>query len=142
MQGFLEDYDVGRVEGRYVNGALPVLPFADAVFDLALCSHLLFLYSSQLGKPFHLAAVREMCRVAAEVRVFPLLALGGKRSPYVDHCTEDLRGLGFDVVVQSVSYEFQRGGDQMMRIRTAGTERPRGAMHQLLDPISHQGRFE
>ena len=52
MQDFLEDYDRGRMEGRYVNAALPVLPFADASFDLALCSHFLFLYSSQLGKTF------------------------------------------------------------------------------------------
>ena len=34
MQDFLEDYDRGRVEGRYVNAALPDLPFADAAFDL------------------------------------------------------------------------------------------------------------
>ncbi len=101
-----------------MNAALPVLPFADASFDLALCSHFLFLYSSQLGKRFHVSAVREMCRVAAEVRVFPLLALGGSRSPHVDHCADDLRGSGFDVVIQGVPYEFQRGGDQMMRIRT------------------------
>lgn len=33
-------------------------------FDLAPCSHLLFLYSVQLGDAFHRAAVLEMCRVA------------------------------------------------------------------------------
>ena len=41
----------------------------------------LFLYTSQLGEAFHRSAIREMCRVAAEIRIFPLLALGGRRSP-------------------------------------------------------------
>src|SRR5262245_9005978 len=50
MNGFLEDYTTGRAEGRYVDAALPTLPFGDASFDLALCSHLLFLYSTQLGE--------------------------------------------------------------------------------------------
>ncbi len=49
METFLDDYEAGKVEGRYVNG-LPVLPFVDDAFDLAMCSHLLFLYTMQLGE--------------------------------------------------------------------------------------------
>jgi hypothetical protein len=77
MQAFLDDFERGAKEGRYVDAELPTLPFADRSFDLALCSHLLFLYSRQLDGPFHQAAVAELCRVAAEVRIFPLVALGG-----------------------------------------------------------------
>ena len=66
--------------------ACPSLPFADGSFDLALCSHLLFLYSAQFDEAFHRASIREMCRVAAEVRIFPLLALDGSRSPFVEAC--------------------------------------------------------
>ena len=36
---------------------LPNLPFSDASFDLALCSHLLVLYSVQLGGAFHHDAI-------------------------------------------------------------------------------------
>ena len=55
MQAFLEDYPEGRPQGRYVEAELPTLPFADRSFDLALCSHLLFLYSRQLTKvPYEL----------------------------------------------------------------------------------------
>ena len=43
-----------------------------------------FLYSEQFSEDFHLAALHDMCRVAKEVRVFPLLALDGERSSYVD----------------------------------------------------------
>jgi hypothetical protein len=126
MQAFLEDYEPGKAEGRYVETELPALPFDDASFDLALSSHFLFLYTSQLGEAFHRAAIRELCRVAGEVRIFPLLALGGSRSPYVDQSVADLRAAGHDVSIETVPYEFQRGANQMMRIRSTPlhTHRP------------------
>ena len=117
MTEFLDDYPAGKAEGRYVDAALPALPFGDASFDLALCSHFLFLYTAQLGEAFHLSAVREMCRVAQEARIFPLLALGATRSPFVDSVQAELTADGFDVSIVTVPYEFQRGGNQMMRIR-------------------------
>ena len=117
MQEFLRDYPSGIREGRYVEAALPSLPFQDREFDLAVCSHLLFLYSSQLGESFHDAAVLELFRVAQEVRVFPLLALGGSRSPFVETSAAVLQAAGADVTLERVPYEFQRGGNQMMRIR-------------------------
>jgi len=122
MQDFLEDYDRGKAAGRYVDAALPTLPFAEASFDLALCSHFLFLYTAQLGEAFHRSAIRELCRVASEVRIFPLLALGGQRSPYIECSAEEARSVGFDVSIEYVPYEFQRGGNQMMRIRLLGAE--------------------
>jgi hypothetical protein len=80
MQEFLSDYPNGVAQGRYVDASLPVLPFEAEEFDLAICSHLLFLYSAQLGEAFHRAALPELIRIAKEVRVFPLLALGGVAS--------------------------------------------------------------
>lgn len=117
MTEFLEDYPRGRAAGRYIDAELPDLPFGDQSFDLALCSHLLFLYSAQLGESFHLAAIREMSRVAVEVRVFPLLALGATPSPLVEPVAEACRVQGFRVSIEDVPYEFQRGGNQMMRIQ-------------------------
>ena len=117
MRNFLSDFARGKTDGRYVCAALPSLPFDALSFDLALCSHFLFLYSAQLGEAFHAAALEELCRVAHEVRVFPLLALGGQPSPHVMSCTERLRASGFEVSVERVPYEFQRGGNEMMRIR-------------------------
>ena len=117
MQAFLDDFRSGKAAGRYVEAELPALPFADGSFDLALCSHFLFLYTTQLGEEFHRSAIVEMCRVATEVRIFPLLALGSRMSPFVAPCIEYLHGLGFEAAVVKVPYEFQRGGDEMMRIR-------------------------
>ncbi|HEX7081995.1 MAG TPA: hypothetical protein VF329_13355 [Gammaproteobacteria bacterium] len=42
IEGFLHDYGQGKRIGRYIEAELPTLPFSDAAFDLALCSHLLF----------------------------------------------------------------------------------------------------
>lgn len=116
MNGFLDDFPAGLREGRYIDAELPTLPFADAQFELAVCSHLLFLYSAQLGEAFHHAALLELCRVANEVRVFPLLALGGRPSPFVESASQLLRDRGFDVTTERVPYEFQRGGNEMLRI--------------------------
>jgi hypothetical protein len=116
MNTFMDDYPEGRIQGRYLDAELPSLPFSDASFDLALCSHFLFLYSAQLGEAFHRSAIEELCRVASEVRIFPLLALGATRSPFVDGLAADFGRQGFSVSIDEVPYEFQRGGNQMMRI--------------------------
>jgi hypothetical protein len=116
MRLFLDDFESGKHAGRYVEAELPTLPFETHAFDLALCSHFLFLYSTQLGEVFHRAAIHELCRVAHEVRIFPLLALGSERSPFVDGCVDDLRQLGYHVTIERVAYEFQRGGYEMMRV--------------------------
>lgn len=126
MIDFLSDVTTGKVEGRYVDASLPMLPFADGTFDLALCSHLLFLYSTQLGETLHRAAARELCRVADEVRLFPLLALGGQPSPFVDLVVADAHAAGLAVSIEPVPYEFQRGANQMLRLgRTGRLPQPR-----------------
>ena len=118
MQIFIADYDRGKRDGRYIDAALPALPFANSSFDLALCSHFLFLYSAHLDESFHQQALLEMLRVAAEVRVFPLVSLDGSRSPFVDGCVARLVAAGCRVTIETVQYEFQRGGNEMMRVRS------------------------
>jgi hypothetical protein len=96
----------------------------DKSFDLAVCSHFLFLYTEHLSEAFHRSAILELCRVAGEVRIFPLLALDGRASPYVARLVDDLSG-SWEVSLETVPYEFQRGGNQMMRVRPLQTERVR-----------------
>ncbi|MDX1422992.1 MAG: hypothetical protein R3322_07625 [Kiloniellales bacterium] len=119
MKAFLEDYEEGRAEGRYVAAALPDLPFADGAFDLALSSHLLLLYSAQLDLDFHLAAVLDMLRVAGEARIFPLLDMAGGRSAHLAPLTAALAARGYACEIRAVGYEFQKGGNEMLRIARA-----------------------
>ena len=43
---------------------------------------------------------------------------GSRPSPYVDMLVEAARNSGCDVSIEMVPYEFQRGGNQMMHIRS------------------------
>ncbi len=117
MRAFLADFDAGRASSRYLPDALPTLSFANGQFDLALCSHLLFLYSEQLSLEFHAAAICELARVAREVRIFPLLALDCRPSAHIAPLQEHLRTAGLVSEIVRVPYEFQAGGNQMMRFR-------------------------
>ncbi len=116
MDRFLFDYEMGRTDGRYVAAELPALPFAEKSFDLALCSHFLFLYSEHLSEQFHVEAIRSMIRVAHEVRIFPVTELAAVPSRHIESVTTALHDDGCQVVIESVDYEFQRGANQMMRI--------------------------
>jgi SAM-dependent methyltransferase len=117
MEGFLVDYEQGKAEGRYVEGSLPALPFARDSFDLALCSHLLFLYSEQLDADFHMAAVQELLRVARDVRIFPLLALNCELSPHLPVVMAWCEAQGHRAEVRPVPYEFQVGGAKMLHLQ-------------------------
>ncbi len=114
---FLEDYNQGKQEGRYQVQKLPKLDFADKTFDLALCSHFLFLYSEQCDRNFHLASITEMLRVSREVRIFPLLTLMQKTSPYLDFIVNRFSNLKYFVAIQEVPYELQPGGNKMLVIK-------------------------
>lgn len=114
MSRFLSDFDAGRQQGRYIPASLPLLPFIDSEFDLALCSHFLFLYSDHVDGAAHLASMLELCRVATEVRVFPVISLDGKISKHLDSVMIALSTDGIDVSLQPVSYRFQKGATQML----------------------------
>jgi len=113
---FVADFEQGKKDGRYQTGELPSLGFQDWTFEIALCSHFLFLYSEHYDYNFHKAAVYEMLRVADECRIFPLLDLMLNRSPYIDPLLEELTNDGFVVKIKKVPYEIQRGGNEMMWI--------------------------
>ena len=118
MKRFLADLPVGVAEGRYRAAHLPVLPFRDAEFDLALCSHLLFTYSHLLSVEFHCDSIRELCRVARESRIFPLLpSFGNSVSPHIAPVVRRLQVEGYTCEICRVPYEFQKNGNEMLRVR-------------------------
>lgn len=116
LERFLADYEQGLQARRYIAGELPSLPFDAGSFGLAVCSHLLFLYSDLLSEDFHIRAVTELCRVAGEVRIFPLLTLARKPSPHLTAVRAAVSSQGMASEVIRVDYEFQRGGNEMLRI--------------------------
>jgi hypothetical protein len=121
MERFLADLETGRAAGYYRAAELPVLPFADATFDLAVCSHFLFLYATQLSEAFHVDSIIELCRVAHDVRIFPLLELGSLPSRHLPPVLSALQRLGYATQIVPVDYEFQRGGCRMLRVQRPGS---------------------
>lgn len=122
MSLFLVDYESGVADGRYVTGSLPDLPFKSKTFQLALCSHFLFLYSERHDAAFHVQSILELMRVASEVRIFPLLELGARPSRHITDVMKALIEQGMIVTREPVPYEFQKGGNEMLRIVSSSTE--------------------
>lgn len=112
MTQFLNDFEQGKEEGRYVAAELPKLPFENKAFDLVLSSHFLLLYSDQLNLEFHFDAIDEMLRVGREIRIFPVVDLNSNPSPHLQAIVEKYMG-----ELVKVNYEFQKGGDHMLVIK-------------------------
>lgn len=118
MALFLNDYDEGKESGRYLNASLPSLPFEDESFELALCSHYLFLYSGHINREAHILSVRELCRVAKEVRIYPLLSIeDNKVSMHLEPVRSALSDYGVNTSLVPVDYEFQKGATEMLVAR-------------------------
>lgn len=121
MAVFLEDYQRGKRQRRYLAGALPQLDLAADAFDLCVCSHLLFLYSNQLSLDFHRRGIAELLRLAPKVRLYPLREhLSYALSPHLEPVCRELQAQGFRTEVVPVGYEFFPGANQMLRVRRQG----------------------
>ncbi|BAY32415.1 hypothetical protein NIES2107_43040 [Nostoc carneum NIES-2107] len=116
IEKFIADYEVGKQNRRYVTGELPSLNYQNQEFDLALCSHFLFLYSDHFNYDFHLNSITEMLRIAQEIRIFPLLTLMSEPSPYLDGIVKHYTSAGYSVEIAKVDYELQLGGNMMLKI--------------------------
>ncbi len=117
MNKFLDDFELGLLQRRYIFAELPELPFSDNQFDLSLSSHFLFLYSDNLSFDFHLKSIKEMLCVSKEVRIFPVLDLNSQISPYVEKIQMELDKEGFHSEIVKVNYEFQKGANQMLKTK-------------------------
>jgi SAM-dependent methyltransferase len=97
LQLFLQDYARSGAEGTYYSAMLPNLPFADNSFDMALCSHFLFLYAEQFDYSFHLESLRELvrvCKPGGEIRIYPILNFQSQEYPYMKELTEAIEAWG------------------------------------------------
>lgn len=114
---FLDDFSKGKQQQRYVTETFPTLSFEENSFDLALSSHYLF-HSPIDGddETFHIAAILEMCRVANEARIFPLLNSDGEVSELMGPLMLQLQQHDLGIEVREVPYQFQKNGNAMLRV--------------------------
>ncbi|MCY3550631.1 MAG: methyltransferase domain-containing protein [Candidatus Poribacteria bacterium] len=117
MDAFCQDFESGKRQGRYIDASLPNLPFPDGHFDLVLSAHLLFFYSANRDLAFHLDAVRELLRIGAEVKIFPIVDVNSNPSPFLSPVIDELEKDGIICTVERVPYHFQKTGNEMLRLR-------------------------
>lgn len=110
---FLKDYGRGKEQGRYLTMDLPKLPYDDQVFDMALCADHLF---RDIENAQESLIINELCRVAKEVRVFPLQNAQGEVSSNLGHLMLELQKKGAGIEVRSVAFDQLQGGNAMLRI--------------------------
>jgi SAM-dependent methyltransferase len=116
MDLFCNDFEKGKTELRYREGSLPELPFPRKAFDLVLSAHLLFLYSDHLDLEFHKRALRELVRVAKEIRIFPIVDMSNEKSSHLGPLLDLLRSAQISFSIEKTDYQFQKNGDEMLRI--------------------------
>jgi hypothetical protein len=116
MEQFFEDYLKGRKEGRYIAIQEITLPFEDFTFDLALSSHYFFADLDRQDQDFHLAAIKELARVAKEVRIFPLADSNQESPPFLGPILLALQQENYGAEIKAVPYHLQKQGNALLRV--------------------------
>tara|TARA_Y100000588_G_scaffold289012_1_gene307563 strand:- start:239 stop:925 length:687 start_codon:yes stop_codon:yes gene_type:complete len=116
LDAFFADYEQGRKDNRYQALNEHSLPFGDFSFEYALSSHYLFADMEEQDVSFHLNLIRELARVAREVRIFPLIDRFGEPSPLLGPVLLGLQKENYGVEVREVPYRLQTKGNAMLRI--------------------------
>ena len=116
MKTFLEDYEKGLEESRYIYHKLPdTLPYGEDYFDIGISSHFLLMYTD-LGYEFTIKSINEILRVSKEVRIFPLLDINSDESEMIQDVI-DYYDKNYNTEIVKSSYEFQKGADKMLVIK-------------------------
>ena len=92
------------------------LPFDNFTFDFALSAQYLFTKMDEQDVDFHLNILRELARVAKEVRVFPLIDSHGEPSPLLGPVLLGLNQEGYGVEVRNVDYQLHPKANAMLRV--------------------------
>lgn len=116
MYNFIEDFEVGKKENRYIPHELPnKTNFSNNHFDIGLSSHFLLLYPN-LGLNFHIKSIDEMLRICKEVRIFPILDLDANESSVLKAIIDNF-SKNYNVKIEKTDYIFQKNGNKMLVIR-------------------------
>ena len=120
MNDFLDDYPAGKAEGRYIDAELPALPFNDASFDLGALFALSVLVHHTVGRG--ISSFGDSRDVPCGQLKFASFHCWHWVRRHRRWSCRWLTSSGSRVSafqLESVPFEFQRGGNQMMRIRRA-----------------------
>jgi len=116
MRLFLNDFNDGKGDGRYVYHELPNRTvYDDDTFDIGLSSHFLLMYTG-LGYDFHIQSIDEMLRICKEVYITPIVDLDGNPTKLTEQIIEHYKK-AHQVEIVETSYTFLKNGNQMLYIK-------------------------
>lgn len=113
---FLQDYELGHAEGRYLYASQSRLPFPNFFFDYVLSAHHFFSITAPQTVDYYLNTIEELARVAKEVRIFPLVDAQGVPSELLGPVILALQQKNYGIEVRDVAYHLQPKGNAMLRI--------------------------
>lgn len=108
---------IANCKDYYIGGRLEKLPFTNESFDLVLCSHFLFTYSSFINEEMHLRCVDEMLRVTSRfIRIYPIVGFGADATSALTVVTDECNRRGLQWRIRDVSYHFFKSAGRMLEI--------------------------
>jgi hypothetical protein len=114
FDSFIIDFEQHRENYHY--GKLPSLEFQDNNFDLCVCSNLLFIFDHIFNLDFHIKSIKEMLRLSAEVRIFPLYNIHGEQSECVSGVTRFLTDNSINWEIIQNDYNVYINGNRFLKI--------------------------
>ncbi len=111
---FLQDYDRGCAEKRYVECVDIATNFVNNQFNHAVSSHFFFDHSGAIKQAVE--RICELVRVANEVRIFPLNDLNGTPSPGLAPVLLGLQQLNYGIEIRHVPSQLCAQGNAMLRV--------------------------
>lgn len=116
IESFFADFEDGLVSKRYLPITTDELPFPDFQFDFALIANNFFADLDYQTVEYHIAKIKELARVAKDVRIFPLVDANGTPSNLLGPIIMGLYQDNFRVEVKDVAYYLQHRGNAMLRV--------------------------
>lgn len=112
---FLQDYELGKTQGRYQALSAAQLAESKEFFDLLLCADLLFA-NHQSATYSTRDLMNEFCHIATEIRIFPLSPEKNIISNELGPMMLDFQQRNYGIEVKAVNFPQRSDAHAMLRI--------------------------
>jgi hypothetical protein len=114
LELFLSDYETGKKQGRYRAMDLPPFSNVEETYELLLCTD--FLFNPPVSSGTAQELMNELCKLAAEVRIFPLPQDKNAVAAELGPMMLALQQRNFGVEIRAVNYPPCNQASAMLRI--------------------------
>lgn len=112
---FLKDYLQRHAALYYIPQALPTIQLKKK-YGLALCANFLFDGPFEDDFTFQVEALKNMCSIAKEARIFPLINSAGQNATHLAPLMAALQAQGYGIEIREVPFLLQDNANAMLRV--------------------------